>query len=183
MDLWATRPSRTWGALCCRAEWSRGPPLSGGMVLGKGIVRNSSADLQHAMGASWGPTHLLVGAHPTVQQPLHRALRGRRRDRLVAALCRRIIDDQVRLPGDVGLEPLQQRRCLRRGRQCRLRHALKRGQGLPDEIQGTLHLTVPEAPADVLGRIGQPRLVRALAGVSAGHPLAACATCWMRMAR
>jgi hypothetical protein len=48
------------------------------------------------MGASWGPTHLLVGAHPTVQQPLHRALRGRRRDRLVAALCRRIIDDQVR---------------------------------------------------------------------------------------
>ena len=79
-----------------------------------------------------GPTHLLVVAHPTVQQPLHRALRGRRRDRLVAALCRRIIDDQVRLPGDVGLEPSQQRRCLRRGRQCRLRHALKRGQCLPD---------------------------------------------------
>src|SRR3954468_4878846 len=76
----ATRPSRTWGALCCRAEWSTGPPLGGGMVLGKGIVRNSGADLQHAMGASWGPTHLLVGAHPTVQQPLHRALRGRRRD-------------------------------------------------------------------------------------------------------
>src|SRR4051812_3776779 len=74
------RPSRTWGALCCRAEWSTGPPLSGGMVLGKGIVRNSGADLQHAMGASWGPTHLLVGAHPTVQQPLHRALRGCRRD-------------------------------------------------------------------------------------------------------
>src|SRR5215207_5708767 len=93
------------GALCCRAEWSTGPPLGGGMVLGKGVVRNSGADLQHAMGASWGPTHLLVGAHPTVQQPLHRALRGRRRDRLVAALCRRIIDDQVRLPGDVGLEP------------------------------------------------------------------------------
>ena len=159
----ATRPSRTWGALCCRAEWSTGPPLGGGMVLGKSIVRNSGADLQHAMGASRGPTHLLVGAHPTVQQPLHRALRGCRRDRLVAALCRRIIDDQVRLPGDVGLEPSQQRRCLRRGRQCRLRHALKRGQCLPNEIQGTLHLTVPEAPADVLDRIGQLRLVRALA--------------------
>src|SRR4051812_23679287 len=165
------RPSRTWGALCCWAEWSTGPPLSGGMVLGKGIVRNSGADLQHAMGASWGPTHLLVGAHPTVQQPLHRALRGRRRDRLVAALCRRIIDDQVRLPGDVGLEPSQQRRCLRRGRQCRLRYALKPGQCLPDEIQGTLHLTVPEAPADVLDRIGQPRLVRALARRISGPSL------------
>src|SRR3954453_15661340 len=99
------RPSRTWGALCCRAEWSTGPPLGGGMVLGKGIVRNSGADLQDAMGAPWGPPLLLVGAHPRVQQPLHRAHRGRRRDRLVAALRRRIIDDQVRLPGDVGLQP------------------------------------------------------------------------------
>src|SRR3954451_12964406 len=53
------------GSLCCRAEWSTGPPLGGDMVLGKGVVRNSGADLQHAMGASWGPTHLLVGAHPT----------------------------------------------------------------------------------------------------------------------
>ncbi len=29
-----------------------GPPLGGGMVLGKGVVRNSGADLQHATGAS-----------------------------------------------------------------------------------------------------------------------------------
>src|SRR4051812_50063356 len=115
MDLWATRPSRTWGALCCRAEWSRGPPLGGGMVLGKGIVRNSGADLQHAMGASWGPTHLLVGAHPTVQQPLHRALRGRRRDRLVAALGRRIIDEEGPPPGGVGVGPPQHTPCVRFG--------------------------------------------------------------------
>ena len=45
------------------------------------------------------------------------------------------------------------------------------GQCLPDEIQGTLHLTVPEAPADVLDRISQPRLVRALARRVSGPSL------------
>src|SRR3954463_10436840 len=137
-------------------------------------ARVSFATAVRTFSMQWAPLGVQricwLVAHPTVQQPLHRALRGRRRDRLVAALCRRIIDDQVRLPGDVSLEPSPQRRCLR-GRQCRLRHALKRGQGLPDEIQGTLHLTVPEAPADVLDRIGQPRLVRALARRVSGPSL------------
>ena len=47
---------------------------------------------------------LLLGAHPAVQQPLHRALCGRRRDRLIAVPGRRIVDDDIGLPGQVGLE-------------------------------------------------------------------------------
>src|SRR3712207_8838179 len=48
---------------------------------------------------------------------------------------------------DIGLEPSQQRRCLRRG---------------GHEIQGALHLAMPEAPSHVLDRIVQPRAVLTL---------------------
>jgi hypothetical protein len=37
------------------------------------------------MRAAWRPPHLLLGVHSTVQQPLHRAFRDRRRDWLLAA--------------------------------------------------------------------------------------------------
>jgi len=81
----AQRPSRTWGALRCWAKRPAGPLLGGDMVLGKGAIRNGSSDLQHPMRPPRRPAHLLVGTHPAVQQPLHRALCGRRRDRLAAA--------------------------------------------------------------------------------------------------
>src|SRR5208283_5890949 len=100
----AQRPSKTWGDSCGMAKRATGPSLSGRVVLVEGPVDDRGADLEHQMRSSRRPTHLLVGAHPQVQQPLHRALRGRRRDRLVVSPGSGVIDDQTGLPGYVSLE-------------------------------------------------------------------------------
>src|SRR5208337_5123837 len=59
---------------------------------------------EHQLRSSRRPTHLLVGAHPSVQQPLHRTIGGRCRYRLTASPGGDIIDDQTGLPGYVSLE-------------------------------------------------------------------------------
>ena len=101
------RPSRTWGWLRSSPKRTTGPPLCPGMIVVEGLVHHRSADLEHQMRASWRPAHLLIGAHPAVQQPLHGTLRRRRRDWLIAVPCLRVVDDQVGLPGNVGLKITQ----------------------------------------------------------------------------
>jgi hypothetical protein len=44
------------------------------MIFVEGSVDDRGSDLEHQMRASRRPTHLLIGTHPAVQQPLHRAL-------------------------------------------------------------------------------------------------------------
>ncbi len=99
--LMAQRPSILWGGSGGPTIWAFGPPLSGGMVLVEGAVHNRGPNLEHQMCPMGRPSHLLVGIHPAVQQPLHRALRSGRRDRLLAAAGRRVVNDDVGLPGHV----------------------------------------------------------------------------------
>jgi hypothetical protein len=105
------------------------------------------------MRASRRPAHLLVGVHPAVQQPLHRALSGRSRYRFIATPCRRMVDDQIGLPGHVGLETAKHAGHLgrRHGGGCfPFRHGVEQFQGVADQIEGSLHLAVPQAPANML---------------------------------
>ena len=67
------------------------------MILFEGTVRHRASNLEHQMCASWRPTHLLLGVHSAMQQPLHRAFRGRRRDRLLATPGCRVIDNDIGL--------------------------------------------------------------------------------------
>src|SRR5271165_6469246 len=93
-----------------------------------------------------------------MQQPLHRTLRRRRRYWLIAAPRRCVIDDQLGLPGYIGLEAakhadhLARRRSLRRRR---LGHSLELHQGFADEIESPPHLTMPETPMDMLDCVGK----------------------------
>jgi hypothetical protein len=75
-----------------------------------------------------------------LQQPLHRALCGRSRYRLIATPCRRIVDDDH--TGHLGR---------RHGGGCfPFRHDVERYQGVADQIEGSLHLAVPQAPTNML---------------------------------
>src|SRR5271166_7094207 len=89
------RPSITWGDSCGMAKRAAGPSLSGRVILVEGPVDDRGADLEHQMRSSRRPTHLLVGAHPPVQQPMHRTLGGRRRIKLEVSPGGGIIDDQT----------------------------------------------------------------------------------------
>ena len=110
------RPSRTWGCSRRTTKWSAGPPLGGGMITFESSVHHRSSDLEHLMRASRRPTHLLLRVHPPVQQPLHRALGGRRRDRFITASGSRIIDDHLGLSRHVCLKIAQDPRHLVGGR-------------------------------------------------------------------
>jgi hypothetical protein len=90
------------------AKRATGPSLSSRVIVVEGPVNDRGADLKHQMRSSGRPTHLLVGAHPPVQQPLHRTLGGRRRYRLVVSPGGGIIDDQTGLPRYISLEATQQ---------------------------------------------------------------------------
>jgi hypothetical protein len=66
------------------------------------------------MRAARRPTHLLLGVHPAVHQPLHRAFGDRRGDWLLVPLGRCIIDDDIGLPAYICFElteALLQSRC------------------------------------------------------------------------
>jgi len=143
------RPSITWGDSCGVAKRATGPSLSGFVIRVEGPVHDGGSDLEHQMRSSRRPRHLLVGAHPPVQQPLHRTLGGRRRYRLVGSPGGGIIDDQTGLPGYVSLEATKQAYHLTRGRSVR-RYRSGRGieyyQGVSDEIECPLHVPVPETP-------------------------------------
>jgi hypothetical protein len=68
------------------------------------------------MGAPRRPAHLLLSIHSAVQQPLHRALCNRRRDRFFASAGCRAVDDDIGLSGYVRLKIAQKARHLPRGR-------------------------------------------------------------------
>src|SRR5271165_672906 len=160
------RPSITWGDSCGMAKRAAGPSLSGRVILVEGPVDDRGADLEHQMRSSRRPTHLLVGAHPPVQQPMHRTLGGRRRYWLVVSPGGGIIDDQTGLPGYVSLEATKHACHLTRGRSVR-RYRFGRGieyhQGVSDEIERPLYLPVPETPTDMLDGVGQAGSFRAVA--------------------
>ena len=152
------RPSITWGTSCGMAKRATGPSFSGRVIRVEGPVDDRGADLEHQMRSSRRPTHLLVGAHPPVQQPLHRTLGGRRRYRLVVSPGGGVIDDQTGLPGYVSLEATKHACQFTRGRSVR-RYRFGRGieyhQGVSDEIERPLYLPVPETPTDMLDGVGQ----------------------------
>src|SRR5690242_19646300 len=98
------RPSRMWGSSSLTPVWAFGTPLGSGMVLLECAVHHRGSNLQHQVGPTGRPPHLLAGAHSAMQQPLHRAFGGRRRDRLATAAGCRIVDDDLGLSGHIGLE-------------------------------------------------------------------------------
>jgi hypothetical protein len=53
----------------------------------------AASNLEHQMRSAWRPAHLLLGVHPTMQQPLYRAYRDRRGDWLLVPPDRRLVDD------------------------------------------------------------------------------------------
>src|SRR5271166_1332675 len=159
------RPSITWGDSCGVAKRATGPSLSGFVIRVEGPVHDGGSDLEHQMRSSRRPRHLLVGAHPPVQQPLHRTLGGRRRYRLVGSPGGGIIDDQTGLPGYVSLEATKQAYHLTRGRsvrRCRFGRGIEYHQGVSDVIERPLYLPVPEAPTDMLDGVGQAGSFRAV---------------------
>ena len=146
---------------CSRRSTKRtpGPALRGGMVLIERAVHHRGSDLEHQMRSPRRPAHLLLRAHPTVQQPLHRTLCGRCRYWFVASPGRRIVDDQLGLPGHVCLEVTRHR--------ATLPAAAATGDAVSavassitkvstNEIERPLDLAVPEAPTDVLDGVGEP---------------------------
>src|SRR4051794_639791 len=159
------RPSKTWGDSCGMAKWATGPSFGGRVIRIEGPVHDGGSDLEHQMRSSRRPTHLLVGAHPPVQQSLHRALGGRRRYRLTASPGGRVIDDQTRLPGNVSLEATKHTCHLARGpsvRRCRIGRGIEYDQRVCDEIERPQYLPMPEAPTDMLDAVGQARSFRAV---------------------
>jgi hypothetical protein len=108
------------------------------------------------MRAAWRPPHLLLGVHSTVQQPLHRAFRDRRRDWLLGPPGRRIIDDDIGLTAYIGLEFAEKARHFQRGwggrRGC---CGFKRRHGFADEIETASDLAMPEPSPDPLNRFAQ----------------------------
>src|ERR1700733_5546753 len=97
------RPSQTWGS-CRAAKRTAGAPFCDGVIEREGTVHNSASNLEHQMRGAWRPTHLLLGVHPAVPQPLHRAFGDRRGDWLLAPSGRRIIDDDIGLPAHICFE-------------------------------------------------------------------------------
>jgi hypothetical protein len=135
-----------------------GPTFGHGMVPVERTVHDGGPDFQHQMSASRRPAHLLLGIHSPMQQPLHRALRDRRRNRFFASAGRRVVDDDVGLSGHISLEIAQKARHLARGSGCR-RHIVGCGNydsdGFSNEIQSAFDLTILETPSDPLDRLGE----------------------------
>jgi hypothetical protein len=97
------RPSQTWRS-CGATKRTAGAPFSDGVIVLEGTVHYRASNLEHQMRAAWRPTHLLLGVHPAVHQPLRRAFGDRRRDWLLAPPGRRIINDDIGLPAYMNLE-------------------------------------------------------------------------------
>src|ERR1700733_13266288 len=143
-----------------------GPSLSSRVIVVEGPVNDRGADLKHQMRSSGRPTHLLVGAHPPVPQPLHRSLGGRRRYRLVVSPGGGIIDDQTGLPRYISLEATKHACHLTRARsvqRCCFGRRIEYHEGVSDEIESPLYLPVPETPTDMLDGVGQAGSFRAVA--------------------
>ncbi len=70
------KPSKTWGWSCRVPKRTQSPSFCGGMIVIEAAVDDGCANLEHQMSTPWRPSHLLLGCHPTVQKPLHRAFGG-----------------------------------------------------------------------------------------------------------
>jgi len=95
------------------------------------------------MRAAWRPTHLLLGVHPAVHQPLHRAFRDRRGDWLVAPSGRGIINDDIGLPAYISFDFTEKTRHFQRCRRCWFGRSFQRRHGFCDEIETTPYLSMP----------------------------------------
>ena len=102
------------GGSCCAPIGTMSRSFGDGMILFESTVHHRASDLEHQMCPSWRPTHLLLGVHPAMQQPLHRAFRDRRRDRLLATPGCRVIDDDIGLPAYIRFEVTQKSRHFQR---------------------------------------------------------------------
>src|SRR5260370_12033581 len=105
------------------------------------------------MGSARRPAHLLIGAHSAMEQPLQRALRGRRRYRFLAVPRRRIIDDQCGLPGHVCLQTMKHSSHLARSGGCLRRRCgggIEGRQGIAHEVECPPNLAPPPHPPHVL---------------------------------
>jgi hypothetical protein len=83
------------------------PVLSYSVVSLEDAVGYSGSNLQHHMRSPRRPAHLLIRTHPAMKQPLHGAFARRCRNWLRSVTCRRIVDDQFRLPIQLRLKPAQ----------------------------------------------------------------------------
>src|ERR1700733_8506059 len=121
------------------------------MVSVKRTVHDGGSHLQHQMSAPRRPAHLLPRIHSPVQQPLHRALVDRRRDRFFTPSSCRVVDYDIRLSGHVCLQIAQ-----KPGPRLRMVHCgIHSHDGFGDEIQRTPDLTMPETPTDPFDRLGE----------------------------
>jgi hypothetical protein len=92
------------GGLGYSPKWTPGPALSDGVVPVERAVCDRGSYFQHQVGTPRRPAHLLLSVHSAMQQPLHRALGDRRRNRFFASARCRVIDDDIGLSGHVCLQ-------------------------------------------------------------------------------
>ena len=110
------------------------------------------------MSAPRRPSHLLLGIHSPMQQPLHSALGDRRRNWFLASAGCRVVDDDVGLSGHISLEIAQKPRHLACGggnRRPTVDCYVYCAGGLGNEIQSPFDLTMPETPSNPLDRPGE----------------------------
>jgi hypothetical protein len=120
--------------------------------------------------------HLLLGIHSPVQQPLHRALGDRRRNRVFAPAGCRLVNDNIGLSGYVCLQIAEKARHLSRGRYNRRRivsRRVERDKSLANEIERAPDPTMPKMPTDPLDGLGEASagLALRLRGIGPAHRL------------
>ncbi len=124
--------------------------LRDGIIPVERTVHDAGPDFQHQMSTPRRPAHLLLGIHSPMQQPLHRALGDRRRNRFFLPARCRVVDDDVGLSGHISLQIAQEPRHLARGGG-RRRHIVGCNvycnHGFSNEIQSAFNLTMPETPS------------------------------------
>jgi hypothetical protein len=119
----------------------------------EGVVQNGGAHLEHEVGASRRPPHLLLGVHPPVQKALDHPFARCARERLRRSQRGRVVDDRDRLARDMDLEIAQ---VLQQSVGAGFSGSgFQPGELFPDQIEGSLHLAVPQPPADVLDAFGE----------------------------
>jgi len=150
------------------------------MVPVERTVHDGGSHLPHQLSAPRRPSHLLLSIHSPMQQPLHRALGDRHRDRFFASANCRVVDDDIGLSGHVCLQIAQKARYVARGGGHRRRivgGGIHNNDGFGNEIQSTPDLTMPETPADSFDGFGEASTSLAISLRGVGQLFAACATC------
>jgi hypothetical protein len=92
---WGDRPKH--GGSGRSPKRTAGPARRDGIIAAERSIHGGGPYFQHQMGAPRRPAHLLLSIHSPMQQPLHRALCDRRRNRFFAAAGCRAIDNDVGL--------------------------------------------------------------------------------------